>query len=90
MGRSAKRITGKLESKSVTKVEWQGQEMTSCEEIEHTLLEVNRAKTRSSEHTPFLQHPLVEEFGFQADNANAQAVLDGTYTPPVGPGGDSP
>jgi hypothetical protein len=83
MGRSAKWITGKLESKSVTKVEWQGQEMTSRDKIEHTLLEVNWAKTRLSEHTPFLQHPLVDEFGYQADNANAQAVLDGTYTPPA-------
>jgi hypothetical protein len=74
---------GKLESKSVTKVEWQGQEMTSRNEIEHTLLEVNCAKTRASEHTPFLQQPLVNEFGYQADNANAQAVLEGTYTPPA-------
>jgi hypothetical protein len=47
IGRSAKWITGKLESKSVTKVEWQGQEMTSRNEIEHTLLEVNRAKNES-------------------------------------------
>ena len=84
LGRTAKRITGKLESKSVTKVEWQGQEMTAKQDIERTLLQVNEAKTRASEQTAFLQPPLLQEFGHKANNGNATRVLNGTYQCPPG------
>jgi len=82
LARAAKQITGKLGNKSVTKVEHNGQECTTKETIEAALLPINAAKIRASDDTPFMQEPLVSEFGYLADTAAAERVLDGTYQPP--------
>ena len=82
LGRCAKLITGKLESKSVTKVELDGVEHTTKESIEAVLLDVNREKTRASDDTAFMMEPLLSEFGYRNDTQAAQEVLDGTYVPP--------
>ena len=58
LGRLAKAVTGKLESKSVTKIEHNDQEMTSKEDIEAALLQINYEKMRASDNTPFMQEPL--------------------------------
>ena len=84
MGRYAKAVTGKLESKSVTKIEHNGQEMTTQEAIEGVLLEVNRAKTRASDETDFMTEPLRSEFGTRNNTQAAEQVLNGTYMPPAG------
>ena len=84
LGRCAKAVTGKLESKSVSKVEHDGQEMTTQKDIETVLLEVNRAKTRASDSTTFLQQPMLSEFGRRNETESAQQVLDGVYNPPDG------
>ena len=59
LGRAAKRATGKMASKSVTKIEVDGVECTSCHAMETKLLEVNYAKIRASDDTAFLQELLL-------------------------------
>ncbi|CAB9522814.1 unknown protein [Seminavis robusta] len=84
LARAAKRITGKAASKSVTRVEHNGQECTTRAEIEAILAQVNESKYRSSEDTPFLQPPLLSAFGTQGNLPASNQVLAGTYLPPVG------
>ena len=84
LGRYAKAVTGKLESKSVTKVELDGVEHTTKESIENVLFDVNYEKIRASDHTPFMTEPMVSEFGYRNNTDAANRVLDGTYHPPPG------
>ena len=58
LGRIAKAVTGKLGNKSVFKVEYQGKECNSQKEVETALFNVNEAKYRASDDTPFMQEPL--------------------------------
>ena len=62
LGRLAKAVTGKLESKSVTKVEHNGQEMTAKADTEAVLLQINHEKIQAFDNTPFMQEPLRTEF----------------------------
>ncbi|MGL5934074.1 MAG: hypothetical protein ACRCZI_00475, partial [Cetobacterium sp.] len=82
LGRVAKGVTGKLVSKSITKVEYEGQEYTTQEDIERILLPVNEAKIRASEQTPFMQEPLLQEFGYREPRQTHEQVLQGTYQIP--------
>ena len=82
LGRIAKLVTGKLGSKSVTKIEIDGEECTSQAAIERTLLQVNEAKCRACEETPPLQEPLLLDFGYQGNTPATDAVLDGSYDIP--------
>ena len=82
LGRAAKLVTGKLASKSVTKVKINGQECTSKEAIEATLIEVNSNKIRACEDTPFLQEPLYSWLGPRNDTPVSDTVLTGTAQPP--------
>ena len=78
LARASKRVTGKLGSKSVTKVEHNGQEYTTQKQIEDILLPINRAKMHACETTPFLQEPLLSEFGYGLSNEdNMDRVLHG-------------
>ncbi|CAB9501614.1 expressed unknown protein [Seminavis robusta] len=84
LAQASKRITGKSASKGVTKVEHNNRECTTREEIESTLLQVNKDKYHSSEITPYLQSPLIDEFGTKGGTVASSAVLNGTYLPPIG------
>lgn len=84
MGRIAKLVTGKLESKSVLKLETEAGELTEKKDIEQCLLRVNKAKTHASDNTPFLQEPLLSDFGYRNTGENGDKVLAGTYQPPPG------
>lgn len=85
-GRIAKLINGKLESKSVTQIEINGQECTRKVAIENALKDINYKKLRASDDTAFLMHPLRQEFGDRNDTPASDQVLQGTYQPP--PQGD--
>ena len=82
IGRLARLVTGKLTSKSVTKVIVNGTECTNKKEIESALFDVNEAKYQASATTPFLQQPLVECFGYRSSEPANSEVLDGTFIAP--------
>ena len=84
LGRWAKRVTGKAASKSVTKVDHQGQEYTTKQGVEAVLFEVNRAKTRASDDTMFMMEPMRSIFGYRNDTEASEQVLNGTFVPPPG------
>ena len=73
-GRMAKRITGKLASKSVTRVIVDGQICTAKDELDAIFLEVNHAKMHASEDTPFMIEPLVSVLGYKGDPAAMEAI----------------
>ncbi len=82
LGRVAKLVTGKLESKSVLKVITQDGELTDKLDMERCLLGVNAAKLRASDSTPFMTAPLVNDFGYDSRSPASEQVLQGTYQPP--------
>ena len=84
LGRIAKAVTGKLANSGVIKVEYQGAVCTTRLEVETALLTVNAAKYRACEDTPFLNEPLLSEFGLTNDTEATQQVLNGTYQCPEG------
>ena len=84
LGRIAKMVTGKLESKSVTRLIHNGGESTVRTEIEEILRSVNKEKIRASDNTPFMQELLSAAFGFLNDTPATDEVLMGTYVPPPG------
>lgn len=51
-------------------------------QLEAALMQENEHKYRLAYSSPFLQEPLLTEFGKMALNDNSQAVLDGTYVCP--------
>jgi hypothetical protein len=83
LARMAKSVNGKLASKSITKIEHDGKEFTSQEDIEQVLLPVNESKTRASDHTPFMQSPLLDDFGYRQNRAAHEQVLQGVYQVPT-------
>ena len=84
LGRCAKLVTGKLESKSVTRVEHRGREYITRAGVEEVLLEVNRAKTRASDDTMFMLEPMRTIFGYRGDTIATEQVLLGTFQAPPG------
>lgn len=84
LGRAAKKVTGKLTNNSVVKVIHNGHECSDRNEVEAVLLQVNEAKIRACEDTPFLQEPLVSAFGFRNDTSATDDVLEGNYLCPAG------
>jgi hypothetical protein len=78
----AKSVTGKLASKSITKIEHDSDEYTTKEDIERVLLAVNEAKGRASDRTPFMLSPLVDDFGYRTNGTAHEQVLQGTYVIP--------
>ena len=77
----AKLITSKLESKAVTKLEHNSNEVTEKEQIEAILFEVNYQKVQASDDTVFMQQPKHREFGLRNETEAATQVLDGSYVP---------
>jgi hypothetical protein len=58
---------------------------TSKSDIERVCGEENLRRFRGSySRCPFLEEPLLSEFGTLGINANANAILQGTYQPPDG------
>ena len=45
---------------------------------------MNESKYQQCNHSPFLQEPLLSDFGYTGATPSADAVLDGTYQPPPG------
>jgi hypothetical protein len=82
MARVSKQVMGKLANKSITKVEYEGREHTTQEDIERILLTVNKNKTRASDHTPFMQGDLLQDFGYHKNTIAHDEVLQGRYTVP--------
>jgi len=58
MGQMAKLITGKLESKKVTSVVYQGRTYDTKQGIDQVLIPINEAKVRASDDTAFRISPL--------------------------------
>jgi exonuclease III len=79
----AKKINGKLANKSIFRLEHNNVELTTQASIERVLLAVNEAKVRASDHTPFMQAPLLQDFGYRDNMPAHEQVLQGTYTPPA-------
>jgi hypothetical protein len=79
LARAAKRVTGKLVDKSITKVEHEGIEYTAQEDIEKILLMINEAKTCASDQTPFMKGQLLQDLGYQSNNENHKKILQGAY-----------
>ena len=84
LARAAAQVTGKANSKSVYKVESEGQEFTTQTDIERILFPVNEEKIRSSEATPFMQPPLLNDFGYRTPTPAHDQVLEHTYIAPPG------
>jgi len=79
-----KLITGKLESKRVTSVLYQGRTHNTKQGIDQVLLPINEAKVRALEDTAFWISPLRQVFGDMGNQEAEEAVLAGTYQPPPG------
>jgi len=84
MGRMAKLITGKLESKKVTSVLYQGRTYDTRQGIDQVLLPINEAKVQASKDTAFRISPLRQIFGDMGNQAAEDTVLAGTYQLPPG------
>lgn len=54
-------------------------DITNKEDIECAIMKNNKEKYEQSFHLPFLQPPLVEEFGFKGLTTASLAVLQGIY-----------
>jgi hypothetical protein len=77
--RAAKSIQGKLNSKSITRIEHERQEYMMQSDVEHILLPVNEAQVHALVDTPFMGQPLIWEFGFRQNKEAHGKVLKGTY-----------
>ncbi len=84
LGRGSKWLSGQNKSKSVTHVVANGVEYSNKTGIENAVMPINEAKYRACEQTPFLQEPLLSDFGYTGHSENIDAVVNGTYTPPEG------
>jgi hypothetical protein len=82
LGTIARAVNGKLQSKSINRIKHDGNELEVREEIERSLLQVNEDKIRASEATPFMQNPLLQDFGYNENREAHAQVLRGTYIPP--------
>ena len=59
-------------------------EVTEKNEIEEACINENKRRFTQCHNTPFLQSPLIDDFGYLGVGEAAGRVLDGTYTPPPG------
>jgi hypothetical protein len=59
-------------------------EFTSQEDIEAGCQWENTRRFSQTATTPFMTSPLLEDFGYLAQGPATTAVLNGTYTPPLG------
>jgi len=87
--RRVRRATRKFRTGGLSQVEVQEngrlQTYTSKGDIERVCGEENLRRFRGSySRCPFLEEPLLSEFGTLGINDNADAILNGTYQPPEG------
>ena len=59
-------------------------ERTTKDAIEDACICENKQRFFQSSNTPFMISPLLDDFGYLADTAAADQVLNGTYQPPDG------
>ena len=96
-GMISKLVNGKLGNTGVTKVEivdadgehildenGAPQVCRTQREILDLLSPINESKGRASEHTPFMQEPLLSAFGYHGKREAIEQVLNGTFQPPPG------
>jgi hypothetical protein len=57
-------------------------EMTSKQDMEHAIMTENESKYWQTSTTPFMQPPLLTDFGYLGIGQHAQDVLRGAYTVP--------
>ena len=85
MRRTSNRIKNALKPfkpRGVTKIVVNGEEITTHEGIVEGFKADAIKRGSQTEDTPFMTEPLLSEFGYKADNSNAEKVLEGTYVPP--------
>jgi hypothetical protein len=58
--------------------------MISKEDMENAIMQENESKYRQASQTPFMQPPLVNDFGYLGIGQHADAVLRGEYRIPPG------
>ena len=59
-------------------------EMTAKEDMEQAIMAENESKFLQAIHTPFMQQPLLRDFGYLGTGPHADAVMLGEYTIPPG------
>jgi hypothetical protein len=87
--RIIQRASGKLQPGGLTSVvapDSQGNwvELTKKEDIERALCAENACRVNQAKDTPLLQEPLFSEVGPLGFGPASQAILEGTYVPPLG------
>lgn len=58
--------------------------MTSKQDIEHAIMVENERKYHQASGTPFMQPPLLNDFGYLGLGPQAEAVMKGEYQIPTG------
>ena len=89
MGKKARRIRGRGIKEPVfrditTNEDGEEQELNSQETMVPVIAESNRLRQKQCTDTPFMSEPLIDEFGYLAEESVAQQVIDGTYIVPEG------
>ena len=92
LGRISKMVNQHIHNGSVTRIlrthiidgSEVEEECITPDAITDALLEANESKYHQCDASPFLQQPLLDDFGFLGDTPAAEAVLNGTYQPPDG------
>ena len=86
IARNIKRMQGKLQRNATIQIyvnDANGRRLvTDKTEMEEACMEENDARFSQSESTPPMTSPLLTDLGYLADTPEAQAILQGTYTPP--------
>ena len=91
-GRVSKMVSGKSKGQGVGGIQRSDivdgnevlTELNTPALVYETLLQINSSKYQQCDNSPFLQEPLLSEFGYFGNFANTEAVLEGTYVPPPG------
>jgi hypothetical protein len=59
-------------------------EMTAKSDMETAIMIENESKYRQASRTPFMQNPLLKDFGYLGIGNHADSVMQGTYQTPLG------
>ena len=88
MGKKARAITGKgvkILMRAITTDEQGNDYECNCQDtMVPAIAESNRRRQEQCVDTPFMMEPLLSDFGYLANEDNAQKVIDGEYVPPEG------
>jgi hypothetical protein len=58
-------------------------EKTAKSDMETAIMIENESKYRQASHTPFMQNPLLKDFGYLGIGNHADSVMQGTYQTPL-------